>query len=141
MDSALECLVAVARYHGVDLSVDRLKHDFAIAEADSIDCLLPSIARKSGFRAKTLKLKWRDLGRLGEAYPFIVRLADGRRVIAIGMRDEKLGIVDPTSKQPEVIAFDETTFCRNWKGEVLLLRRNYAFTDEARPFGFAWFIP
>ena len=141
MDSALECLVAVARYHGVDLSVDRLKHDLALAETDSIDRLLPSIARGSGFRAKALKLKWRDLGRLGEAYPIIVRLADGRRVIAIGMRDEKLGIVDPTSKQPEVNTFDKETFCRNWKGEALLLRRNYALTDETRPFGFAWFIP
>jgi subfamily B ATP-binding cassette protein HlyB/CyaB len=141
MDTALECLVAVARYHGVDLSVDRLKHDFALAENDSIEHLLPFIARKSGFRAKTLKLKWRDLGRLGEAYPVIVRLADGRRVIAIGMRDEKLGIVDPTSKQPEVTTFDKGTFCQSWNGEALLLRRNYAFTDESRPFGFAWFIP
>jgi len=141
MDSALECFVAVARYHGVDLSVDRLKHDFALAESDSIERLLPSIARKSGFRAKALKLKWRDLGRLGEAYPIIIRLADGRRVIAIGMRDEKLGIVDPTSKQPEAVAFDKKTFCENWKGEALLLRRNYAFADETRPFGFAWFIP
>jgi subfamily B ATP-binding cassette protein HlyB/CyaB len=141
MASALECLVAVARYHGVDLSVDRLKHDFALAENEPIDRLLTAIARKSGFRAKTLKLKWRDLGRLGEAYPIIVRLADGSHCIAVGMRDEKLGIVDPTAKQPEVVAFDKETFCRAWKGETLLLRRNYAFTDETRPFGFAWFIP
>jgi subfamily B ATP-binding cassette protein HlyB/CyaB len=105
MDSALECFVAVARYHGVDLSADRLKHDFAVAENDSIDRLLPSIARKTGFRAKALKLKWRDLSRLGDAYPMIVRLVDGRRVIAIGMRDERLGIVDPTSKQPEAVLF------------------------------------
>jgi subfamily B ATP-binding cassette protein HlyB/CyaB len=141
MDSALECLVAVARYHGVDMSIDRLKHDFALAENDPIERLLPSIARKIGFRAKALKLKWRDLGRLGEAYPIIVRLADGKRVIAVGMRDEKLGIVDPTSKQPEVTTFDKEMFCRNWKGEALLLRRNYAFADETRPFGFAWFLP
>ncbi|MGY3485431.1 subfamily B ATP-binding cassette protein HlyB/CyaB [Bradyrhizobium sp. USDA 4011] len=141
MDSALECLVAVARYHGVDLSAERLKHDFALAENDSIDRLLPAIARKSGFLAKALKLKWPDLTRLGDAYPIIVRLADGRRVIAIGMRDEKLGIVDPMSKQPEVTAYEKETFCRNWKGEALLLRRNYAFADESRPFGFAWFIP
>jgi ATP-binding cassette subfamily B protein len=141
MDSALQCLVAVARYHGVDLSVDRLKHDFALAGSDSVDRLLPSIARGSGFRAKALKFKWRDLSRLGEAFPIIVRLADGRYLIAVGMRDEKLGIVDPTSKQLEVVAFDRETFCRNWKGEALLLRRNYAFMDESRPFGFAWFIP
>src|SRR5205807_2622981 len=33
------------------------------------------------------------------------------------------------------------SFCKNWNGEVLLLRRNYALSDETRPFGFAWFIP
>ena len=71
MDSGLKCLVAVARYHGVDLSVDRLKHDFALAENDSIDRLLPSIARKSGFRAKTLKLK-SDASRRATAITLII---------------------------------------------------------------------
>lgn len=141
MDSDLECLVAVARYHGVDLSVDRIKHDFALGQGDPIDRLLPSIARRSGFRAKTVKLTWRDLSRLGEAYPIIVRLGDGKRVIALGFRDNKIGIVDPTSEPQGVVGFDKKTFCESWKGEALLLRRNYAFTDETRPFGFAWFIP
>lgn len=140
-ESALLCLVSVARYHGVDLTVDRLRHDFALVEKDSIDRLLPFIARKSGFLVKALKLKWRDFGRLGDAYPIIVRLADGSHRIAIGMRDEKLGIVDPASKQPEAVAFDRETFCRNWNGEALLLRRNCALSDESQPFGFAWFIP
>lgn len=141
MDSALQCLVVVARYHGVDLTVDRIKHDFALGQNDSIDRLLPSIARRSGFRAKTVKLTWRDLSRLGEAYPIIVRLRDGKRVIALGFRDNKIGIVDPTSEPQGVVAFDKKTFCEGWKGEALLLRRNYAFSDETRPFGFAWFIP
>ena len=32
--TALDCLVAVARHHGLDLSADRLAHDFALGEAE-----------------------------------------------------------------------------------------------------------
>jgi subfamily B ATP-binding cassette protein HlyB/CyaB len=27
-ETALQCLVAVARHHGIDLSIDRIKHDY-----------------------------------------------------------------------------------------------------------------
>jgi hypothetical protein len=37
------------------LSVDRIKHDYALTQNDAIDRLLPSIARRSGFRAKKVK--------------------------------------------------------------------------------------
>jgi ATP-binding cassette subfamily B protein len=141
LDTSLECFVAVARYHGVDLSVDRIKHDYALTQNDAIDRLLPSIARRSGFRAKKVKLRWNDLKRLGEAYPIIVRLINGARVIVLGFRDNKVGVVDPTAKQPQVLSFDKKTFRQSWKGEALLLRRNYKFSDESRPFGFTWFLP
>jgi ATP-binding cassette subfamily B protein len=141
LDTSLECFVAVARYHGVDLSVDRIKHDYALTQNDAIDRLLPSIARRSGFRAKKVKLRWNDLKRLGEAYPIIARLKNGTRVIVLGFRDNKVGVVDPTAKEPQVLSFDKKTFRQTWKGEALLLRRNYKFTDESRPFGFTWFLP
>jgi ATP-binding cassette subfamily B protein len=141
LDTALECFVSVARYHGVDLSVDRIKHDFALTQNDAIDRLLPTIARRSGFRAKKVKLSWNDLKRLGEAYPIIARLVNGTRVIVLGFRDNKVGVVDPTAKQPQVLSLDKKTFRQTWKGEALLLRRNYKLTDESRPFGFAWFLP
>jgi hypothetical protein len=50
-------------------------------------------------------------------------------------------VAAPMAKEPQVLSLDKTTFCKGWNGEALLLRRNYKFTDETRPFGFAWFIP
>src|SRR5690348_8794992 len=59
LDSALECFVAVARHHGIDLSVECIKHDFAVNPNDDIDSLIASIAQRNGFRAKKIKLSWK----------------------------------------------------------------------------------
>jgi subfamily B ATP-binding cassette protein HlyB/CyaB len=141
LDTALQCYVAVARHHGLDLSVDRIKHDYALKAGDESASLLPTIARNHGFRAKVLKLAWRDLKQLGDAYPAIARLANGNTIVLLGFRDERVCILDPLTDRPAMLPLDEATFCKRWRGHVLLLRRNYALTDERRPFGFAWFIP
>ncbi len=141
LDTALHCFVAVARHHGLDLSVDRIKHDYALKPGDQKASLLPKIARNHGFRAKVLKLAWGDLKRLGEAFPVIARLFNGNSVILLGFREDRVCVLDPLADRPAMLPLDEATFCRSWRGQVLLLRRNYALTDEHRPFGFAWFIP
>ena len=50
LETALQCFVAVARHHGIDLSVDRIKHDYALKPDDDITRLLPKIARNCGMR-------------------------------------------------------------------------------------------
>src|SRR5262245_36727680 len=141
LHTALQCFVAVARHHGVDLSVDRIRHDHALKADDDIRRLLPVIARKSGLHTRTVRIAWKDLPRLGDAYPAIARLSNGNSIILLGFRDNKVGVLDPLADRPAVMSLEEATFCKNWSGELMLLRRNYAFTDENRPFGFSWFIP
>src|SRR5262249_27207254 len=78
---------------------------------------------------------------LGEAFPIIARLINGNSVIVLGLRDERVCVLDPLADRPAMLPLDQEAFCKSWGGHVLLLRRNYALTDEARPFGFAWFVP
>src|SRR5258708_3963177 len=132
VETALQCFVAVARKHGRDLSVDRIKHDHALNPTDDISQLLPAIARQNGFRAKRLKLAWKDLKRLGDAYPIIARLSNGNSVIVAGFRNNMVGVLDPLADRPAVLGLDEANFCKSWSGDALLLRRNYAFADEDR---------
>ena len=141
LETALQCLVATARHHGIDLSADRIKHDYALKPDDDITRLLPKIARSSGMRSRKLQVGWKDLQRLGEAYPAIARLANGNSVILLGFHEDKVGVLDPLADRLAVLHLDQTTFCKNWNGELLLLRRTFALADESRPFGFAWFIP
>jgi ATP-binding cassette, subfamily B, bacterial HlyB/CyaB len=140
-ETALQCLVAVARHHGIDLSIDRIKHDYALKPDDDISRQLPKIARNSGMRSRTLQIGWKDLQRLGDAYPAIARLANGNSVIVLGFHEERIGVLDPLADRLAVLHLDEATFCKKWKGELLLLRRTFSLVDESRPFGLAWFIP
>src|SRR3954467_12905016 len=141
LETALQCLVAVARHHGIDLSADRIKHDHALKPDEDITRRLPSIARSCGMRTRKLQVGWSDLERLGEAYPAIARLANGNSVILLGFNEDKVGVLDPLADRLAVLHLDHATFCKKWNGKLLLLRRTFALTDESRPFGFAWFIP
>src|SRR5262245_42276222 len=141
LETALQCLVAIARHLGIDLSADRIKHDYALKPDDDITRLLPKIARSSGMRSRKLQVGWKDLPRLGEAYPAIARLANGNSVILLGFHEDKVGVLDPLADRLAVLHLDQATFCKKWNGELLLLRRTFALADESRPFGFAWFIP
>src|SRR6266567_2679215 len=141
LETALQCFVAVARHHGIDLSIDRIKHDYALKPDDDITRLLPTIARNSGMRSRKLQVGWKELQRLGQAYPGIARLANGNSVILLGFHEDKIGVLDPLADRLAVLRLDQATFCKKWNGELLLLRRTFALVDESRPFGFAWFIP
>ena len=141
LETALQCFVAVARHHGVDLSIDRIKHDYALKSDDDITRLLPKIARNCGIRTRKLQARWKDLLRLGEAFPAIARLANGNSVVLLYIHEDKVGVLDPLADRLAVLPLDQATFCKNWNGELLLLRRTFALKDESRPFGFAWFIP
>ena len=141
IETALQCFVAVARHHGLDLSIDRIKHDFSLKPGDDATSTLPAIARSHGFRVRVLNLAWKELKQLGDAYPVIARLANGNSVIVMGFREEKVCVLDPLTDRPAMLPLDEATFCRSWRGNVVLLRRHYALSDEGRPFGFAWFLP
>src|SRR5689334_11112001 len=123
IETALKCFITVARYHGVDLSADRLKHDYALKSGDEVDKLLPIIARKSGFRAKAMRLSWKSLDSLGEAFPAIARLSNGNSVILLGVQDDTVGVVDPLADRPGIIRLKQAAFCKQWRGDILLLRR------------------
>src|SRR5215468_8959589 len=141
LETALQCFVAVARHYGIDLSADRIKHDYALKPDDDITRLLPKVARSSGMRSRKLQVGWKDLQRLGEAYPAIARLANGNRVVLLGFHEDKVGVLDPLADRLAVLHLDQATFCKKWNGELLLLRRTFGLADESRPFGFSWFIP
>ena len=50
--TALQCLTNVAKSHGVELSVDRLHHAYAVGEDPISRALLLRIAKEAGLRAR-----------------------------------------------------------------------------------------
>ena len=63
MDSALQCLVLVGRQHGLDLSVDRLKREHAITEAEVSEQALLAMARQCGLQGRQSSTDWVGLVR------------------------------------------------------------------------------
>jgi subfamily B ATP-binding cassette protein HlyB/CyaB len=143
--TGLQCLALVARHHGVDLSPERLVHDYAIGKQPLTTRQLLRMAKDAGLRARQTRLSWHSLIRLGEAYPVLAELENGNWVViaspAVTCEQELIRVFDPLAERPEVLLLTEQQFSREWRGSVVLLKRNYRLADADQPFGFRWFVP
>lgn len=147
--TSLRCFALVARHHGVDVSVERLVHDYALETEEPKPERLLRIVKESGFRGKSSRLDWKRLRALGDAFPVMARLRNGNYVILVGVRDverrgervEELAVYDPLSESDEFLFLDRTKFEAAWDGEVLFLKRFHRLLDSEQPFSLRWFIP
>ena len=145
-ETCLHCLVSVARHHGIELTVERLRHTYAIADGPISRALLLRMAREAGLRARYARLAWDKLARLGQAYPALVSLANGNWIVvtAVGKNaagEEAIEVLDPLAERAEPLVVNKAAFCANWGGEILLMKRSRVPDEAPRPFGFRWFIP
>jgi ATP-binding cassette, subfamily B, bacterial HlyB/CyaB len=143
----LECLAKVAAYHGVDLAVERLKHTYAVGVVPVATNQLLRMAKDAGLRAQSTKLDWGALFRLGEAYPAMVRLANGNWIVVLAAGQgpdgvEAVSVFDPLAeRRDEPVVVGKDLFCARWTGEVILVKRERLAPDGHRAFGLRWFIP
>ena len=157
--TALECLVAVARHHGLDLAPDRLAHDFSLPEGEPPTDVLLRIARERGLRARAMQLDWEHLLKQPPTvFPLLLRLNNGNSVVALGFKAAPPGmpvadvvavqepapelvVADPLADASKHLALSREKLDSAWSGETILLSREYAITDENQPFGLRWFLP
>ncbi len=141
----LHCLALVARHHGVDLSPERLQHDYAVDERPVEIRQLLRMAKDAGLRARQIKLSWKSLLQLGEAFPVLAELDNGNWVViagpAMGEEEAKIRVLDPLAERPDFILLNQEQFIRSWCGSVVMMKRNFGINDADQPFGFRWFIP
>ncbi|MGC1464485.1 MAG: peptidase domain-containing ABC transporter [Pseudolabrys sp.] len=144
--TALQCLVKVAMHHGIDLTVDRLRHAYAVGEGAVSRQLLLRMAKETGLRARSARMTWDAMCHMGQAYPALALLANGNWVVVLAAgKDEAdndvLHILDPVAERPEPLVVGRKGFCGNWHGDVVLIKRSRASSRSDVPFGFRWFIP
>src|SRR5260221_13962841 len=72
--SGLECLVIVARRHGLHLSVAQLVRNNVLSSREVSIAELVKCAQSVCLKAKAVQLGWNDLTSLDKALPAIVRL-------------------------------------------------------------------
>lgn len=143
--TAVQCLSAVAHHHGLSIAADRLIHDYALRSEEPTPDLLKRMAEENGMKAKVDRLPWSDLVRLEGVFPLLARLDNGNTVIVVGVRLEqqtaKLAVLDPLANRTDVMLLGEQQFCAHWKGDIVLLKREYSLDDPNQPFGLRWFVP
>lgn len=146
MDSALQCLVLVGRQHGVDLTVDRLKREHAITEAEVSELALLAIARQAGLQGRQSGTDWNGLLKARAAFPMIARLKNGFSVVLAGLKEvgqpnESVQLLDPLAAEVELLTIPRGKFEAAWTGSVCLISKTSEpqTTQTAQPFGWPWF--
>jgi ATP-binding cassette, subfamily B, bacterial HlyB/CyaB len=141
--SLLDSLVIVARHRGVYLSREQLIRDHQLRSADVTIAQTLRIAGSAGLRARSVRLRWQDLFKLGTAVPAIVLLRNGAAMVLTRAVEPPVGpamvvLQDPAGGEEAYLRVDEARLDAAWAGDVILIKRDYRLRDEDRPFGIAW---
>ncbi len=151
--SSLFGLTAIGRHHNIPLDIRRLLHDYAVGEGEVSVRQLVEIASENNLKTRRIKLKWKDLARMGKAFPFLGMKKDGSYHVICGIRHveeegneyDQVVLVDPAfqadhpGQQFQFLKREE--FEEISAGKALLIKRVYKLADEEQPFGLRWFIP
>ncbi len=141
--TALRCLYLIALHHGVQVAPEKL------GEADETDTVgsVMWIMRDVGLTSKLLGNRtWKDLTKLGSAYPVMAEQTNGTWVIlasAMTTPDGRVvaAVLNPLSEQGGVALQPREQFEATWTGRLILSKRKFRLTDETQPFGLLWFMP
>lgn len=136
-DTGLACLAMLARFYGIAVDPEQLRHQFAESGKPISETELLLAAKHLGLKAGTIETDWQHLS--GTPLPAIVVQKDGRYVLLARADDDKVLVQDPTVPRPLVVTRD--AFEAAWSGRLILLTKRANLQDEDRKFDFTWFIP
>lgn len=148
INTALVCFSIVAREHKLELTQDRLRHEYNLGTEEIPEKTLLRMGKDQGLRCKRIRLDWGSLTNLKKAYPAIARLKNGRHLVVAGVvpagpdSETAIACYDPlagTGGSHVRLAREE--FETIWAGDVYVIKRVYKLSDETQPFSLRWFIP
>ena len=133
IDSGLNCLVIIARFHKVASDPQQLRHEFAEGgRYFGIDEILLS-AKHLGLKARSIKCEFNRLSRL--ALPAIARRLDGSFFIIARVDEGRVLVQKMEDGRPTIL--DKTSLEEDWTGEVILFasRASLNWTSAALSSG------
>ena len=134
--SGLECLIVVARSHGLHLTRDQLVRDNLLSRKEVTIDQLARCCGKAGLTAKIMQLTWSELAGLKRAVPAVVRLRNGAMMVLaeahLNSATPHVRLIDPLADAP--LTVDQNRFEEIWTGEIVVIKRSYDIADETQPF-------
>lgn len=149
INTSLICFSILAREHKLELTLDRLTHEYSLNEEEIERDVLLRMGKDHELKGKLLNLDWDKLVNLKKAYPAIIKLKSGRHILIAG-------VILPNDQQPEAaiacydplsgvggghVRMTQKELEAGWDGEIFIFKRVYKLTDESQPFSLRWFIP
>lgn len=144
IDTGLEALVAIARFHQVPVDKAQLKHEYAAQG----DCFSTTDILRAA-KALTMKAQSKRvaLSSLNNALlPAIAQMDDGSYCIIARISEpesngqRKLLVHDVQQVAPKTLSSDE--FVQGWGGEIIFLSRRVGVAESLQQkFDITWFIP
>ena len=148
--TAAKCLALIARHHELDVSADRLIHDYSLEDRAPDLRRVLRMAKDVGLKSRHARLTWQQLTRLDQAFPVMLRLKNGNYCIAVGMRKsegedgkpvDQIAIFDPLADQQGFVYVEQAKLEKSWQGEAILAKRTFSLLDSKQPFSLTWFLP
>ncbi len=136
-DTALICLVTVARIFEVPADPEQIRRAFVVTGRPMDKISFIRAAKEMGIKAKADTPDRELLLKL--PIPLVAILNDGRFVV-LGRNDGKRVLVfDPNNERPVNVPVED--FYQAWSGEVILLTRRLSLKNIGTRFNVTWFIP
>ena len=136
-DTGLIGLVLLARFHGIAVEPEQLKHRYGSpGQPIAIPGLLRA-ARALGLKAREVRSTWERLP--ATPLPALAALHDGSFVVIGAVGDEKVLIQTPGDSRPTTLSRED--FLARWSGSLLLVTRRSVLPGMSGKFDIGWFIP
>jgi ATP-binding cassette, subfamily B, bacterial HlyB/CyaB len=137
IDTALTCLVMMARFHGIAADPQQIAHEQATGgeKLTTVDLLLAS--RKLDLQAKCVHIRADRLSTT--PLPAIAVGPYGQYFILARVDGDKVLIQSPVVGRPETLSVEE--FQSRWTGELILFTSRASIAGDLGKFDFSWFIP
>jgi ATP-binding cassette subfamily B protein len=128
-----------ALFHGSDLDVEELGRKLGGSVPGA--AALSEAAQNAGLWSRGVRVRWRNLLRLGNSGPVVLLLKDGTAALMAGADAARnvIMIRDPRVPQETApLAVDELRFTQVWGGEAVLMRANRGAVAADAPFNLRW---
>jgi subfamily B ATP-binding cassette protein HlyB/CyaB len=137
LDTGLECLVRLARFHRVAADGEQIRHARGALQTPFDEAALVRSARALGLKSRAISSRPERLD--GVPLPAIAQRDNGGFVVLAGLRDDKVLIQDPL--QPGPLTVPKAVFASTWSGRLVLITRRASLQHADGRFGFGWFLP
>ena len=141
--SMLEGLRYIARHHGLHLSREQLLRQYALDGTEVRPSVIVGAAEKAGLKAKSTRMQFDQLLRLGRAIPALIRLRDGTARVIITVQahgSPPIVVLRHPAEGAQPQAYDKVRLSEIWDGDIILFKRQQAATEVSSDFSLSWLL-